>query len=282
MSWDTKHRYEIALRNLNPDGWAKMTETEKVECLQAIEDKLALDQGRIAAEIRTEELSGISGYQNLNSIVVDSKSLENSDYLEVIDTLYHEGSHVKDWQAGFISEVRSGYTAEELKQRSSEIPSPDSDWNGYYHHPAEVSAREAGKEGVATTLSNQEYIVQADAARNSHLNQILETYDDLVLSEKDSLKETDPSIQDNETEAGQEVLADTYTGNITDNSAQWEGTLAECASELETSDEICNFTTPDTADDVAVGGDWSFSADNECAADDDIGLDDGIDCSLEG
>ena len=29
--WKIQHDYEIALRNLNPEGWARMALTEKVE-----------------------------------------------------------------------------------------------------------------------------------------------------------------------------------------------------------------------------------------------------------
>lgn len=182
--WEINHSYEIALRNLNPIGWSNLTENEKIENLQAIENKNALDNGRLPAEIRVEDMADSQlGYQRENSIVISRAAINSSDYLDVINTEYHEGSHLKDWQAGFISEVRAGYMPNELEARASPIPNPNQDWDGYWNHPAEANARCEGEAGVEKTIMNQSKIADVDRECHFRGNQILETYDYLALNE---------------------------------------------------------------------------------------------------
>lgn len=69
---------------------------------------------------------------------------------------------------------------------NSPIPDPDIDPNGYWNHPAEVAAREAGARGVEKTLSDQEQIAQVDRANHTLINQILETYDYIALEPTDT------------------------------------------------------------------------------------------------
>ncbi len=183
--WNIDHRYEMAMRNLNPVAWDKMTPDEKIDDLQAIEDKNAMEQGRVAAEVGAEPMGKNDwGYQLNNEIVINSNELNNPNYIENVDTVYHEGEHVKDWQAEFIPEVRSLYTQSELAERNSPEPDPDTDYAGYCNHPAEVAAREAGAAGVAKSLGDREYILEVDREMkdlNPTTNQILETYDYIAL-----------------------------------------------------------------------------------------------------
>ena len=186
--WDINHSYEIAVRNMNPAGWAKMTENEKIQNLQAIENKNAMDNGRLPAEVRVEDMPDNQlGYQRDNSIVINRSSLNCTDYLEVLNTEYHEGSHVKDWQASFLSEVRESYTSDELVARNSPIPNPNQDWDGYWNHPAEVAARDAGKAGVEKTMDDQIQIMDIDREYHFQGSQIFETYDYLALDESGTL-----------------------------------------------------------------------------------------------
>ena len=191
--WKIQHDYEIALRNLNPEGWARMALTEKVENLQAIENKNAFDMNRVPAELRAEPLpAGEIGYQQGNSIVFSSHALQDPDFMESVDTAYHEGSHVRDWQAMFLPEVRAGYAPEDLAARSTPIPEPQADWEGYWNHPAEQAAREAGAAGVEKTLQEQARIAQVDQAVHEEgpvRNQILETYDYIALQESSASSE---------------------------------------------------------------------------------------------
>ena len=180
--YNINRSYELAVRNLNLRAWEIMLPSEKIGDLQAIENKNAMDQGRIACEVRAEPMEqGTWGYQQGNEIVVNSNELNNPNFMEHVDTLYHEGSHARDGQATFIPEVRSEYTPEELQAVNSPIPDPDVDPSGYWNHPAEVAAREAGARGVEKTLSDQEQIAQVDQANHTQINQILETYDYIAL-----------------------------------------------------------------------------------------------------
>lgn len=181
--YDINRSYEIAVRNLNSRAWGEvMLPSEKVGDLQAIENKNAMDQGRIACEVRAEPMEpGLWGYQQGTQIVVNANELNNPHFFEHIDTLYHEGSHARDWQAQFIPEIRSEYTQEQLQAIHSPIPDPEIDPNGYWNHPAEVAAREAGAQGVEKTLRDQEQIAQVDMANHTPINQILQTYDYLAL-----------------------------------------------------------------------------------------------------
>ena len=172
--------YEIACRNLNQQAWHEMSISEKIHDLQAIENKNALDNNRIACEVRAEPLGkGEWGYQDEMQIVVNSNELENPEFLEHVDTMYHEGSHAKDYQAQFVPEVRGQFSQDEIAARNSPSPSPEKDYSGYLNHPGEVAARQADAEGVAKTMADREHIVQVDREINeAHpINQILVTYD---------------------------------------------------------------------------------------------------------
>ena len=172
--------YEIAVRNLNSLAWEVMLPSEKVHDLQAIENKNAMDQNRIPCEVRAEPMQqGEWGYQVDNQIVVNSNELDNPNFMEHVDTIYHEGSHARDTQAQCFQEVRSQYTQEQLAERSTPVPDPETNPEGYWNHPAEVAARQAGEEGVERTMSDREHILEVDRQMNeAHpMNQILQTYD---------------------------------------------------------------------------------------------------------
>ncbi len=163
-----------------------MFPNEKIQDLQAIENKNAMDQGRIACEVHAEPLKqGEWGYQQENDIVINLNELSNPAFIEHIDTIFHEGSHARDWQAEFFPKIKSEYTADQLKAVNTPISDPEIDPVGYWNHPAEVAAREAGIRGVAQVLNDQERIAQVDQANYTTMNQILETYDYLVLAPND-------------------------------------------------------------------------------------------------
>lgn len=203
QEYNINHEYEIALRNLTSDGWARMTLQDKVQTLQAIEDKIAYDTGRIPAEITVDEkLTECQlGMQRENSIVLSSAALNDPDFLNnAVNTTYHEAIHVRDWQATYIPDVRASYTPEELEARQAPIPDPEKDWTGYWNHPAEQAARSAGELGVRKTVEDQQTIAVVDHEMQaaSCRNQILETYDYLALEEP-----SDPTmlVSDSELEA---------------------------------------------------------------------------------
>lgn len=190
--------YERAVRNLNSEAWDKMQDKEIIQDLQAIENKNAMDQNRLSCEVSGENLvSGMWGYQEGLKIVVNSNELNGQNIAEHLDTIFHEGQHAMDWQAQFISEVKEQYTPDQILERNSEIPDPDKDFNGYWNHPAEVAARQAGEYGVNQTAENRENILFIDETmRNSELtNQILQTHDYIAM---DNLEQLSIITEDND------------------------------------------------------------------------------------
>jgi len=155
-----------------------MFPNEKIADLQAIENKNAMDYGRVACEVRAEPMEqGEWGYQQGNAIVINLNDLNNPNFWEHVDTIFHEGSHAKDWQAIFFPSIRCDYSAEQFRAVNSPIPNPEVDPEGYWNHPAEVAAREAGSKGVEKIVCDQERIAQVDQAHHTTRSQILEAFD---------------------------------------------------------------------------------------------------------
>lgn len=182
--YSINHSYEIAIRNLNSDAWDKMDITEKVQDLQAIENKNAMEQNRLACEVSAQPMEkGEWGIYQGMQIIVNSNELNNQNIKDNVDTIFHEGSHARDWQAQYFSEIRSQYAPGQLEERNSPIPSPEKDLSGYYNHPAEVAARQAGARGVSQIEWDREQILSVDREMNeAHpVNQILQTYDYIVM-----------------------------------------------------------------------------------------------------
>lgn len=179
------HNYQIAVRNMNDRAWSAMLDSEKIANLQDIENKLAMDAGRIPSEVvTTKELAGEYGAQDGNTLLIDAQSLQKDDFREVLDTLYHEDAHARDWVNSVFSDRQAALSPEErqaLEARMTPVPSAEKDFNGYWNHPAEVNARAAGKAGVEQLLSDQQALAQYDASHKA-TNQILQTYDTVDLS----------------------------------------------------------------------------------------------------
>lgn len=179
------HNYQIAVRNMNDRAWSAMLDSEKIASLQDIENKLAMDAGRIPSEVVvTKELTGEYGAQDGNTLLIDAQSLQKDDFREVLDTLYHEDAHARDWVNSVFSDRQAALSPEErqaLEARMTPVPSAEKDFNGYWNHPAEVNARAAGKAGVEQLLADQQVLAQYDASHKA-TNQILQTYDTVDLS----------------------------------------------------------------------------------------------------
>ena len=179
------HNYQIAVRNMNDRAWSAMLDSEKIASLQDVENKLAMDAGRIPSEVVTKEVGSTTyGAQDGNTLLIDAQSLQKDDFREVLDTLYHEDAHARDWVNSVFSDRQAALSPEErqvLAARMTEVPSPEKDFNGYWNHPAEVNARAAGKAGVEQLLSDQQVLAQYDASHKA-TNQILQTYDTVDLS----------------------------------------------------------------------------------------------------
>ena len=143
-----------------------------------------MDEERIPSEVVTKELAGEYGAQDGNTLLIDAQSLQKDNFREVLDTLYHEDAHARDWVNSVFSDRQAALSPEErqaLEARMTPVPSAEKDFNGYWNHPAEVNARAAGKAGVEQLLSDQQVLAQYDASHKA-TNQILQTYDTVDLS----------------------------------------------------------------------------------------------------
>ena len=109
------HNYQIAVRNMNDRAWSAMLDSEKIANLQDIENKLAMDAGRIPSEVvTTKELAGEYGAQDGNTLLIDAQSLKKDDFREVLDTLYHEDAHARDWVDSVFSDRQAALSPEAL------------------------------------------------------------------------------------------------------------------------------------------------------------------------
>lgn len=175
-------KYEQALRNMNPEGWNNLLPNERIEALQAIENVIAYDTKRIPAEVVIGNCKpGSVAMQVGNSIIIDKAELAKSDYIECVKSVYHEASHVLDFQASIFSRLREQVGAEELALRNTPIPEYTVDFAGYYNHPAEVAAREAEVIGVQRTIEDQQHIAAVDEVMHQSGNQILASHDYVAL-----------------------------------------------------------------------------------------------------
>lgn len=178
--------YQRAIRNCNDAAWDKMTVGEKIQDMQSIENYHAMQQNRIAADVSATSMQkGMHGYQAGNSIVVSEADIKGGNYKECIDTVYHEGEHCYFWQGEIFTGVRQQmeheFTSEQLEQIQSPVPDAREDFNSYYQHLNEISARAEGQRGVTQIREDQTAVKEVDA-NMPHQNQVLETYDYDALS----------------------------------------------------------------------------------------------------
>lgn len=205
MNADNKEiyeKYEQALRNLNDRAWPNLLPNEKIEVLQAIENKIALDNNRIPAEVVAAQCEpGSVAMQVDNTILIDETELSKPDFMHNVESLYHEASHITDFQASIFSELRQQIGVDEFELRNTPIPDYRTDFEGYYNHPAENAARQAGEVGVQRTIADQLQIAAVDQTMHCSGNQVLVTYDYLALDydngvNPESVSQCDVSISE--------------------------------------------------------------------------------------
>ena len=177
-----QHAYEMALRNSR--AWDVLLPSEKLNILQSIEDKIAMDHNRISADVNFQQLPDhIWGQQHDNSIILNEAKIENLQ--DMVATLYHENAHIEDTQMRYFPERQAALTEAqkaELAARNTPVPDPDRDYKGYYHHPAEVNARISEETGLAQIQTDLQAIQEYDASHHT-TSQILQCYDELVLTQ---------------------------------------------------------------------------------------------------
>lgn len=192
--------YEMALRNSR--AWDVLLPSEKLNILQSIEDKIAMDHNRITADVNFRQLPDhVWGQQLDNSIILNAAKM--GSFEDMVTTLHHESAHIEDAQLRDFPEKQLTLTEAqkaELAARNTPVPDPDRDYKGYYHHPAEVNAREAEETGLARLQADLQAIQEYDASHHSG-NQILQVYDELVLAPPAAGPETQEGPHSTDAEA---------------------------------------------------------------------------------
>lgn len=183
--------YEMALRNSR--AWNVLLPSEKLNILQSIEDKIAMDHNRLTADVNFRQLPDhVWGQQLDNSIILNVSKIDN--FQDMVTTLYHENAHIEDTQLRDFPEKQLALTEAQKAQltaRNTPVPDPEQNYKGYYHHPAEVNAREAEETGLARIQTDLQAIQEYDASHHA-TNQILQVYDELVLAPPAA----DPGLQE--------------------------------------------------------------------------------------
>lgn len=186
-----QHAYEMALRNSR--AWEVLLPSEKLNILQSIEDKIAMDHNRLAADVNLRQLPDhVWGQQLDNSIILNAAKM--GSFEDMVTTLYHENAHIEDLQLQSFPEKQLALTETQKAQlaaRNTPVPDPEQNYKGYYHHPAEVNAREAEETGLARIQTDLQAIQEYDASHHA-TNQILQVYDELVLTQPTA----DPGLQE--------------------------------------------------------------------------------------
>lgn len=194
--------YEMALRNSR--AWEVLLPSEKLNILQSIEDKIAMDHNRLTADVNFRQLPDhVWGQQLDNSIILNVSKIDN--FQDMVTTLYHENAHIEDTQLHDFPEKQLALTEAQKAQlaaRNAPVPDPERDYKGYYIHPSEVNAREAEEKGLAQIQADLQAIQEYDASHHSS-NQILQVYDELVLTQPTA----DPGLQ----EVPHSTEAETYS-----------------------------------------------------------------------
>ena len=172
--------YLSGVQELKYESWKEMSLKEREELLQKIEREIAAIEHRPHLSVKVEKMDMNNfGYQSslfkkiaLNSVYVGSNRYE--DYLEVVDTIIHEGRHayqhfnverklihesasvVNTWRQNFY-DPKYGY----FRAQTCVIPikgrQMDVGFRLYYYQPVETDARDFAA-GVMLKLKQRGFL----------------------------------------------------------------------------------------------------------------------------
>lgn len=209
--------YELALSRTG-DVWSTLTEEEKVEVLQIIENHIAEEQGRLNCPIRSKALyTGTDGVVmgvydrddksiQVNALQLEPTSKYGHDSERMIMTCLHEGRHAYQNQAieGLI-EHDDPEEVELWKQNLAEghyirfYQNP----RAYYLQPVEVDARTFAENRYAALVNERELLESKEKTqKEAYLRGVFEQHmktgnlkpETSTLREKSS-EEISPSIE---------------------------------------------------------------------------------------
>ena len=83
------------VEGLQPEVWGQLDETERLQVLQDVENRMAAIQGRPPVSIKAEPMEpGVyGGYVRGEGIILGQEHLTSDDIHEITDTIVHEGRH---------------------------------------------------------------------------------------------------------------------------------------------------------------------------------------------
>lgn len=287
--------YEMTCRNANPTGWNQMTVSERVGALQAVENYLAMQQGRAPAIVSACDTGELLAEQELGHIHINASLLGRivqsaDEIIDLINSIGHEGSHERDAQAMIDPEVAKQYPEGEVKARNDNYVTYDEDPVANYNHPSEVAARAMGDRVASRFVHDQALVAEADRAYYAETglkNQILHTGDYNAIDYAGERGILPPSTEDEEEiteqqeqeESPKQEIMQTEEVDNEINTEESQDILEDTeAVDDETSIEESQDTLEDT-EEVDIETDTEESSndaenDAEDGVDDDFGLDD--------
>ncbi len=287
--------YEMACRNANPTAWNQMMLSERVGTLQAVENYLAMQQGRAPAIVSACDTGELLAEQELGHININASLLEKSvqsaeEIIDFIISIGHEGSHERDAQAMIDPEVAKQYPEGEVKARNDNYVTYDEDPVANYNHPSEVAARAMGDRVASRFVHDQALVAEADRAYYAETglkNQILHTGDYNAIDYAGERGILPPSTEDEEEITEQQEQEESPKQEIIQTEeVDDETSIEESQDTLEDTEEVDNEASieesQDTLEDteeVDIETDTEESSndaenDAEDGVDDDFGLDD--------
>lgn len=135
------------IEGLNPQNWAVLDSSSRLEVLQNVEDRMATIQGRPAVEIKPTELSpGTYGYYDGQGITINAADLNGNQMhiSEFVDTIVHEGRHAyQDFaiaNPGTVSDPAIVAAWAENMQPGNYLTAEDYGQEAYLNQPVEADA----------------------------------------------------------------------------------------------------------------------------------------------
>ena len=97
----TKLSQNELLDKFKTENWSKMTTDERINTLQELENRYALEQNRPVARVEAETVRSLGGsYSNFSNVIrVNVTDLPNNNSFEQLDSYYHESRHASQYQA---------------------------------------------------------------------------------------------------------------------------------------------------------------------------------------
>ncbi len=129
------------LDKFKTETWSKISEKERIDYIQALENKKAVEQNRLPARVKLEEDEGLDGgYEaSSNIIYINAKYDERNSGYNMLDSYYHESRHAQQAEA-----VRQGEGLDDITRDICHVEDTygnyDEDEPGYSMNTSEMDS----------------------------------------------------------------------------------------------------------------------------------------------